>query len=87
MANDSSFESDTFDPAKLWGIICKSAGWLLIAAGLFTLFIGFRLDGTEYRGLMTGLGFALPGVTILGIGYVLSAVATLGEMLLASRKT
>jgi hypothetical protein len=86
MVNVSTHDSDTFESAKLWGIICKVAGGLLIAGGVFNFFFGFQLNGVEYSGLMAGLAFALPGVSILGIGYLLSTAATIGELLLADRK-
>ncbi|HEU4339438.1 MAG TPA: hypothetical protein VFS19_05175 [Planctomycetota bacterium] len=88
MAESPIPRADTFDHLKTetWGIAFKGIGMLAIAAGLFTSFVGFRINYVEYSGLLPGLSFLMPGVTILGIGYVLSAVATIGEFLLANRK-
>lgn len=87
MAQPSKFESDMFEPAFAWGIVSKIAGGVLTVLGFFTFFIGFRIDGASYFGLMPGLSFGLPGLTLLGIGYLLHAAAAIGELLLASRKS
>ena len=86
MNDPSHAESDEFDPVKLWGRCFHAFGWLLIAAGFLTMVVGFKLDGHEYSGLMAGLPFALSGVTMLGIGFVLTTAARIGELMVASRK-
>ena len=73
-------ESDAFDPLKIFALVFAILGWLFLAGGLFTLLFGFRLDYKEYSGLLPGLGFMLPGLTLVGLARIMSGVATVGMM-------
>jgi len=73
-------ESDTFNPLRIYGIVFEVLGWLIVAGGLFTVVFGFQLGRVEYSGLIPGLGFILPGLAVLGLGRLMSAVAIIGNI-------
>ena len=72
-------ESDTFNLLRIYGIVFEVLGWLIVAAGLFTVVFGLQLGRVELSGLFPGLGFILPGLAVLGLGRLMSAVAIIGD--------
>ena len=72
-------EFDRFGLLEIYGIIFEVLGWLIVAAGLFTVFIGFSINRVEYSGLGPGLGFIFPGLAVLGLGRLMSAVTVIGN--------
>jgi len=77
-------ESDAFQPLETFAMVFQALGVLGVAGGLITMVIGFRLDRVEYSGILPGLAFLIPGLLLVGIGRLMSAVAVIGKI---SRET
>ena len=79
MSESDAPEFGAFDTLKQYAVVFQVLGWLILAAGLVTVFVGFSVNGVYYSGLGSALVFIFPGLAVLGLGRLMSAVAVIGD--------